>query len=145
MWRVRGTGITERNHNCKILTFLYFCHCWKLNVLRTTTRFLVMLSVTTRPVPEFYCWVDAEKSPFQRLWLVCFLSNRVFVTICTSLLHSLHMHKIWKKSVGKYKSCGTLSKTTHFLHVLCEGGVVQLCTEAQTGVVQDGLKGFMDN
>ena len=35
--------------------------------------------------------------------------------------------------MGKYKSYGTLSETTH------EAGVVQQCTEAQAGVVQDGL------
>ena len=39
----------------------------------------------------------------------------------------------------KYKSFGTLSETTHFLSVFCEAGVVQQCTEAQTGVVQGGL------
>ena len=39
----------------------------------------------------------------------------------------------------KYKNYGTLGKTTHFLSVFCEAGVVQQCTEAQAGVVQDGL------
>ena len=33
-----------------------------------------------------------------------------------------------------------LSKTTHFLSVFFELGVVQQCTEAQAGVVPDGLK-----
>ena len=42
--------------------------------------------------------------------------------------------------MGKYKSYGTLSKTTHFLSVFCEAGVVQLCTEAQAEEIQDGLK-----
>ena len=41
----------------------------------------------------------------------------------------------------KYKSYGTLSKTTHFLGVFCEAGVVQQSTEAQAGMVQDELKG----
>ena len=36
----------------------------------------------------------------------------------------------------KYKSYGTLSKTTHFLSVFFEADVVQQCTEAQIGVVQ---------
>ena len=39
----------------------------------------------------------------------------------------------------KYKSYGTLSKTTHFLSVFCEAGVAQQCTEAQASVVQDEL------
>ena len=56
-----------------------------------------------------------------------------------SLACSLHAHKIWKRSVEKYKSYGTLSKTTHFLSEFCEVGVVQQCTEAQAGVVQDEL------
>ena len=41
--------------------------------------------------------------------------------------------------MGKYKSYGTLSKTTHFLSVFCEADVVQQCAESQAGVVQDGL------
>ena len=45
---------------------------------------------------------------------------------------------MWKRSAGKYKSYGTLSKTTRFLSVFCEADVVQQCTEAQAGVVQDG-------
>ena len=40
----------------------------------------------------------------------------------------------------KYKSYGTFSKTTHFLTVFCEAGVVQQCAEAQAGIVQDGLR-----
>ena len=47
----------------------------------------------------------------------------------------MHTHKIWKRSVEKYKCYGALSKTTHFLSVTCEAGVVQQCTEAQAGVV----------
>ena len=39
----------------------------------------------------------------------------------------------------KYKSYGTLSKTTHFLSLFCEAGVVQQSTEAQAGLVKDGL------
>ena len=33
-----------------------------------------------------------------------------------------------------------MSKTTHFLSVFCEAGVVQQCPEAQAGMVQDGLR-----
>ena len=42
----------------------------------------------------------------------------------------------------KYKSYGPLSETTHFPSVFCEVGVVQQCTEAQAGVVQDVLRSF---
>ena len=56
-----------------------------------------------------------------------------------SLSYGLHTHNIWKSSVVKYKSDGTLSKTNHFHHVFCETGVVQQYTEAQAGMVQDGL------
>ena len=48
--------------------------------------------------------------------------------------------KFWKRSVDKYKSYGTLSKTTHFLSVFCKADAVQQCTEAKAGMVQDGLK-----
>ena len=57
-----------------------------------------------------------------------------------SLLHSFHTHKMWKRSVEKYKSYGILSTTTYLPSVFCEVGVVQLCKEAQAGVVQDGLR-----
>ena len=43
----------------------------------------------------------------------------------------------------KYKKYGILSKTTHFLSVFCEAGVVQQRTEAQAGMVQDGLMLFV--
>ena len=56
------------------------------------------------------------------------------------LLYSLHTHKIWKRPVEKYKSNGTLRKTTHFLSVFCEAGVVQQCTETQAGMVKDGVR-----
>ena len=56
------------------------------------------------------------------------------------LFYSLHTHTIWKRSVEKYKSYGTLSKTTHFLSVFCEAGVVQQCTEAEAGMVQEALE-----
>ena len=39
----------------------------------------------------------------------------------------------------KDQSYETLSKTTHFPSVFCEVGVVQWCTEAQEGIVQDEL------
>ena len=80
-----------------------------------------------------------SKSPFQRLRLACFQSNTVFLKVYNSILYSLHTHKIWKRSEEKYKSYGTLSKTTHFHNVFCEVGVVQQCTEAQADKVQDGF------
>ena len=51
----------------------------------------------------------------------------------------MEKYKIWKRFVEKYKIYGTLSKTIHCLNALCEARMVQECTEAQTGVVQDGL------
>ena len=83
---------------------------------------------------------SSQKSPFQRWRLICFHSNTVFLTIRNSPWYSLHKHKMWKRSVEKYKSCGTLSNATHFLSVFCEACVVQQCTEAQAGVVQDGFR-----
>ena len=80
-----------------------------------------------------------SKSPYQRRRLVGFHSNTVFWTIYNCLLCSLHTHKIWKRSVEKYESCGTLSTTTHFVSAFCEAGVVQQCPEAQAGMVQDGI------
>ena len=63
-------------------------------------------------------------STFQRWWLVCFHSNMVFL-IYNGRLCSLPPRTIRKRSVEKHKSYGTLSKTTHFLSVFCEAGVVQ--------------------
>ena len=80
-----------------------------------------------------------SKSPFQRWGLVCFYRNTVFLTIYNGLLYALHTPKIWKRSGEKYKSYGILSKTTHFLSMFSEVGVVQQCTEAQAGAVQEGL------
>ena len=80
-----------------------------------------------------------SKSPSQRRQLVCFHSDTVFLTIYSNLLYSLYTHTLWKRSVQKYTSYGALSKTIHFLSVLCEAGVVQQSTEAQAGVVQDEL------
>ena len=57
-----------------------------------------------------------------------------------SLLYSLHMHIIWKRSVEEYKSQGALSKTTHFLSMFCEAGVVQQCTEEQADTFQKWVK-----
>ena len=78
--------------------------------------------------------------PFQRWQLVCFHSDAVFLEIYNKFLHNLPTHKIWKRSVKKYKSYGILSETTHFLSVFCEAGVVQQCTETQASLVQDGSK-----
>ena len=80
-----------------------------------------------------------SKSPFRRRRLVCFQSNTLFLKMYNNLSYSLHTQKIWKRSVGKYKSYGTLSKTTHFLSVSCQAGVAQQCTEAPASMVQDGL------
>ena len=54
-------------------------------------------------------------SPFQKWQLVCLHSNTVFLKTYNRLLYSLHTYKIWKRSVKKSKSYGTLNKTVHFL------------------------------
>ena len=75
------------------------------------------------------------KSPLSNLEASLFPQQHSFLkNIFNSLLYSLRTHNIWKRSLGKYKSYGTWRKTTH------EAGVVQQCTEAQAGVVRDGLK-----
>ena len=43
---------------------------------------------------------------------------------------------------GEIQKLWTWSKTTHFVSVFCEAGVVQQFSEAQAGMVQDGLKYF---
>ena len=48
-----------------------------------------------------------SKSPFQRLWLVCFHRNTVFLKTDTRLVYSLQTHTLWKGSVQKYKNYGT--------------------------------------
>ena len=58
---------------------------------------------------------DDEPSSFDSSyfgWII------VYYTVC---MHT----KIWKRSVEKYKSYETLSKTTHFLSMFCEAGVFQ--------------------
>ena len=53
--------------------------------------------------------------------------------------YTWNLEEIYQK---KYKSFGTLSKTTHFPSVVCEADVVQQCTEAQAGMVRNGLTPF---
>ena len=48
-------------------------------------------------------------------------------------MHTKFGGDLWRNTKG------TMSTTTHFLSVFCEEGVIQQCTEAQAGVVQDGL------
>ena len=76
--------------------------------------------------------------------LVCFHSNAIFLTIYNSSFFGLHAHKIWKRSVEKYRSYGTLSNSLRFLSLFCKAGVVQLSTEAQAVMVQDGLRDMTD-
>ena len=113
-----------------------------INSYRTTTAFFPLHQ--SSPIQDQYwnCTVmlTQSKSLFERWQLVCFHSNTVFLKVCNRLLYSLRTHETWKRSVEKYKSYGTLSKSIHFLSVFCEADVVQQCTEAQTGLVQDGLK-----
>ena len=81
-----------------------------------------------------------SKSPFQRRRLVCFQSNTIFLEADSRLSYSLLAHKIWKRSVEKYKRYETLSKTTHFLSAFSEASGVQQWTETEAGLVQDGSK-----
>ena len=91
---------------------------------------------------NFMVRLTQSKSPFKRWRLFFFLlhSNKVFLKTYNSLSYSLHTHTIWKRSMEKYESSGTLSTTTHFLSVFCEVNVVQRCTEEQAGLVQDRLQ-----
>ena len=84
-----------------------------------------------------------SKSPFQRWQLVCFHGNTVVLTIFNNLVYSPNTHTIWKRFLEKYKSYRTLIKTTHFLGVFCEAGVVQQCPDAQVRMIQDGLNPFV--
>ena len=112
-----------------------------INYFSTATGFFQLHRASLQDQYQtFMVRLMQSKSSFQRWHLLCFHSNIFFFKIYTSLLYSLHIHKIWKSSVEKYKSYGTLSKTTHFLSVFCEASVVQQCTEAQAGLVHDGLK-----
>ena len=52
-----------------------------------------------------------------------------------STVYSLHTHKIWKRSVEKYKSYRTLNETIHFLSVSCEAGFVQQCKLGKLGPI----------
>ena len=113
----------------------------QLNSFRTTTGFFQSHQVSLHDqYRNLTVRLMQSKSTFQRWWPVCFYSNTVFWIIY--LLYCLHSPKICKRSVEKYRSCGsygTLSKGTHFLCVFCEVGVVQQRTETQAGMVQDGL------
>ena len=76
-----------------------------------------------------------SKFPLSKMAASLFPQQHSFLT--NSLLRWLYTHKSWKRSAEKYKSCGTLSKTIHFLSVFFEGCVVQQWTRAQAGVIQD--------
>ena len=141
-WR-SGTGeisTSVMEYSCnKVLGWSCTADC-PFNSFRTLTGFFQLRRVS----PEDQYWNSTPRLmqsefPFQRWWLVWFHNNTVFFTIYNNLLYSLHIHKLQKRPVEKYKSYGTLSKTTHFLSVFCEAGVAQQCTEAQASVVQDEL------
>ena len=140
-----------QTHQFKAVTALFFLSIFEINLLcpyrktypnsfRAITRFFWLHQVSQQDqYRNIMVRMMQSKSPFQRWRLVCFHSNTVFIPVYNRLLYNLYTHKIWKRSVEIYKSYGTLSKTTHFLTEFCEAGVVQQCTEAQAGVVQDGL------
>ena len=126
-----------------ISKILWLCtqHYATFYSFRTATRFFWLCRVSLQDqYRDFMVRFMQSESPFQRWQLVCFHSNTIFFKTYNSLLCSKCTHKIWKRSVEKYKSYGTLSKTTHFLSVFCEASVVQQCTETQAGLVLDGLK-----
>ena len=62
------------------------------------------IGITTRPITEFYSKLDAVKVPISEMaaslfpWQLNFHNN-----IYSSILYSLHTHRIWKRSVEKYK------------------------------------------
>ena len=111
----------------------------KLNSLRTATRVFQVCQVSLQDqYQNFMVRLMRSISPFQGWLLVCFPSNTVFLTIYNSLLYSLHTHKIWKRSVEKYKCYGPLSTTTHFPSMFREVGVVEQCTEEQEEASKTG-------
>ena len=101
--------------------------------------FPVTQNITVRPISAFYGLVDAAKSPFQRWQLVCFHSNTFFLTTYNSLVYIVCIHTNFGRDLQRNKCYVILSKTTHFLSVFCEVGVVKQCTKAQAGVAQDRL------
>ena len=128
--------------SCRVMkSFLFVCMVQftynstmlqKLNSLRTATRVFRLCQVSLQDqYQNFMVRLMRSISPFQGWLLVCFPSNTVFLTIYNSLLYSLHTHKIWKRSVEKYKCYGSLSTTIHFPSMFCEVGVVEQCTEEQ--------------
>ena len=113
------------------LSFFFF--------FRTATGFFLLRRASLEDqYRNFTVRLMQSKSPFQSWQLVCFQSNTVFFKIYNSLLYSVHTHKIWNRSEEKYKSY--VSKTSHFLVVFCETGMVLQCTEAQAGMVQGWIK-----
>ena len=108
------------------------CKMQIVNSFRTATGFFRLCQASLQDQHQRDRLMQS-KSPFQRWQLNCFHSNTVFLKIHNSILYSLHTHKIWKRSAEKYKSYGTLSKTTR------EACVVRQCTEAQAGMVQGRL------
>ena len=79
-----------------------------------------------------------SKSPFKRQWLVCFHSNTVFLTMYNSLVYSCIYTKFGRDLWRNTKAMGHWVRLPSF-SVCSEARVVQQCTEAHAGVVQDGL------
>ena len=101
------------------------------NSFGTTTGHAERHYRTNIRILRFGWW--SQSPPFKDGSRFVSKATQFFSTAYNSLLYNLYTHKIWKSSKEKYKSYGTLNKTT------CEVGVVQQCTEAQAGLVQDGL------
>ena len=92
------------------------------NSFRTATGFFQLWWVSLQD-QNFIIRLMQSKSPFQTWWLVCFQSNIVFLKIYKSQFYSLQTRNIWKRSVQKCRSYGTLNKTTLFFFacVLSDG------------------------
>ena len=110
----------------------YMLCSWRIKYFGTATGFFRLRGASLQDqYRNFPGRLMQSKSPFQSYGWSVFIAT-VLWTVCNSLLHWLHTHKIWKRSVEKYKRYGTLSKITHFLSVFCEAGMVQQCTEAES-------------
>ena len=147
MFKALAAGTGEQSIKwCATLHIGVFFFVFFFNSFRTATRFFWLCRASLQDqYPNCVFRLIPSKYPFQSWWLACFHSNTVFLKTDNRLLYNLRTHKIWQRSVEKYKRHGTLSTTTHVLHMFCEKGVAQQCTEAQVGVVQDGLRQKMSH
>ena len=68
----------------------------------------------------------SQSPPFKNSSLFVSLAIQFFLTIYIIAYYSVCIHtKLGKRTLEKYRSYGTLSKTTYFLSVFCEAVLVQ--------------------